>query len=228
MLDAAKKFLFVQDDDNDYKPVDKPSTIKPTAPKAVAPSVTISGDATFKTSPETSVTSVDATKFKASLATEFVNNFTDTAYAKFQKLNTGMKAKIGDTSARISTIGVSLDVSGITKDALLDDATRAVSFLTGEGSSFVSDIAERLASIESHVTNEVSQIEAAVQSKQDTIKSLQEEILDLEKTKNFTKIQANTDKTNLEMNKVAFTSVLTAMVQEVNNDISDITRYIGG
>lgn len=222
ILGKAKGFLFEgEDDDVPSAPVQKSPTV-PLKPATVQSVVVNTAYVAASAAP------AGGGHFKDALAREVTNNFVNTPYSLFQKMNNGMKPKIADSSARLMAIGTSMEIQGITKQVILDDANKVIAFLNNEANSFNNDLNSSVTEIDTKLKSRSEAIAQSVQQKQDQIKSLQDDILNLQKEKSELEISSGEAKTKLEMSRVEFSGALNALNQEINNDINDITRYIGG
>ena len=161
------------------------------------------------------------------LLSGLASNLTGSPYLNFQNMNNKMKLKIADTSTRLSAISASMEVQGVTKQAILDGATGAVAFLNNESNNFQADLDSDLKNLEQDYKNKTDNIASLLEQKQNQIKTLSEEISNLQKDKSTTDVQAQEDKTHLEVSRIEFSGSLNAILQEIRNDINDITVHLG-
>lgn len=164
---------------------------------------------------------------KQTLLDELAKNIVGSPYLQFQKINTSMKLKIGDTATRCMAIGASLDAQGITKQSLLDGANQAKQFLTQEATNFQADVNSNINNLEQQYQTKIAQIATTLEQKQNQIKALSDDISALQKEKSSLDLDVQANKTKFEVSKIEFTGALDSVLQEISTDINDITVYLG-
>lgn len=214
LFDTIKNAL-VEEDAPHVTPVDKKVETK----KSPA---TITIPATNPTQ-----TTMTSGKMKDILLSGLASSLAGSPYLNFQNMNNKMKLKIADTSTRLSAISASMEVQGITKQAILDGANNAVAFLNNESNTFQSELESNLQRLEQGYKNKTDNISSLLEQKQNQIKVLSEEISNLQKEKSTTDIQAQEEKTQLEVSRIEFSGSLNSIVQEIRNDINDINLNLG-
>lgn len=166
-------------------------------------------------------------KIKENLSDALQKKIAGTAYGQFQKISSGMKTRIVDSSTRCIATGASLEAQGITKDKILTSAQEALGFLNTELEVFSQETVQDLTTADQQFQSKSVEISTAVQQKQDQIRALQDEISDLQKQKATLDITTAEKKSHLEVDKINFQNAVSVLSQEINNDISDITRFMG-
>jgi len=182
---------------------------------------------TQKTYSSPAQTPLSSGKMKDILLNGLTSNLSGSPYLNFQNMNNKMKLKIADTSTRLSAISASMEVQGITKQAILDGANNAVAFLNNESSTFQSELELNIQRLEQEYKNKTDNISSLLEQKQNQIKVLSEEISSLQKDKSTTDIQTQEEKTHLEVSRIEFSGSLNSIIQEIRNDINDININLG-
>lgn len=215
MLKGLKNVFFeeIEEEIKETKPVAKTAPVKPQTPTAPA----------FITR-TTSNTSSGTGKIKDLLVDQLNAQLLNSPYLQFQKMNSTMRVKVADSTTRLAAIAASMEVQGFTKEKILEGARNAIAFLEQEAHTFANDIASSIQQTEQDYTNKVGQIDQLLVQKQDAIKTLSDEILNLQKEKSSLGIENQQQKSKLEVDKIEFNSSMTALQQEINNDITDLSR----
>jgi hypothetical protein len=196
----------------------------PPTPKAVSAISTVP-----YVSPSTYLTPVSTganVHIKEKITTEVAAKFATSPYLQFQKVSNGMRSKINDVPTRFLASGSALEVQGITKQAILDGTNSILVFLNTEGAEFESSTAIDLKNLENDFQSKVQKISVGLQTKQEQIKALTEEISAQQIEKSTLEVALTAAKTKIEIDKIEFNGALTAIMHELNTDISDINKYL--
>lgn len=171
------------------------------------------------------VAHVTSGRFKDKLVAEVQAKFQGQPYMQFQKIATGMKAAIADVGTRTVATVASLTAQGTGKDKILASANDALLFLSSEGQNFHNEISNDIANLDAAHTEKSQKISMDLEAKQAQIKTLSEEISALQIEKSQAEVKLIEEKTKLQVTKAEFEGCLNSLVQEINSDVSDVTRY---
>lgn len=186
--------------------------------------------------PIAGISSVEATpvlpengKIKEALKEELNKNIEGTPYSLYLRTIEVLKPSIPDQSVRCVAASGSLTAQGFTKAQLLDSIqTKGINFLNNEFAAFEQDINKQLNEIQTYTDNQIVAIDDTVKKKREEIERLTKEILEHNQQKDILSADLVHKKAKLELAKMEFSSAHKNLVQEIQSDLDNITKLIGG
>jgi hypothetical protein len=217
-----KKFIYDSDAENEELSKD----LKPSKTKAAAPVRTASYQ-TGATVPTMTGAETGSGKIKEKLVNKLQDKVKGTAYAQFQLINSAMKTKIADPSTRLIAAGASLGAQNVTKQAILEGANNALSFLESEAQGFAATIANDIQNLDRELSTKKEAIEASIKQKNADIVRISEEMAKLQQDKSQLEIDIAASKNKLELVKAEFGVAHGTLTQEIQSEVRDINQYMG-
>jgi hypothetical protein len=228
MLDKIKSALFYTEEEEEFVLPTSPAThqsptgfVKPTGP--AVPSVI-----TYGVRPESDASLVNSGTMKDQIAAELAKAIEGQAYGKFKQMSTSLKARIPDASQRTIATGATLEIQGVKSLDILTAARSALAFLDGEANSFETEATSDAQTTDAQVEQLKATTATTVADKEAQIKKLQDEITQLHQDQLQAESEAIKTKGAIEVSRAQFRSAMSQVKAELEQDIKDVTLYLGG
>jgi len=182
--------------------------------------------------PSTAATPV-VTTTKTSKATKILqealesNALDSYDYLKFKNATQELAKDILDEKLRFKTVFSAAKVMGVTPAKLVQTADHYLTVLNQELKNFNEAVEEQIKTKIVGSLNEVTLLEDSIVAKTADIKELTANVNTLTAQKNILAAKVETDKALIDDNKITFLAVQATMVQDIKNDITKLTNYLG-
>ena len=214
--------LFVEiDHSTDKKKVEqKPLATQPTSPSNQHLPLNTSST---PVQPSATLTTAELEKFEKHFTQLFEQaNMPGPDYYEFVKTDDTLKAHIADEKARFGAVFATLSIQGLTKQKLLDAAEYYKQVIQKDKLQFESAIDEKSkAELESR-KNEVSSLEARVQTNSEQIRKLTEEIQASQQRAEVLRNEITSEEQRILNNKQGYLTACTALLNKIDTDIQKI------
>lgn len=228
MFDKIKNAMFYTEPEDDFVMPEK-TTAPPTKGGFVAPTGPANPSVVSYGVPVgTDASAVNSGTMKDQIATELLKATEGQAYGKFKQMSLNLKTRIPDNGQRIIATGATLELSGVKSVDILIAARDAVAFLDSEANSFETEAVNDIQNATTELADLKIKIATMIAEKEEQIKKLQEEVSQCQKDELHFESETIKTKGAIEVSRAQFKSAMAQVKAEVEQDIKDVTLYLGG
>lgn len=154
------------------------------------------------------------------------NNQPGFDYLEFRQSLVNLGKLNMDESTRFKSAYAAAQAMGVTPASLINSAKTYLNILDGEGKKFAIAEQNQRTKVVEERKNELQQIQAEIQKKQETISRLQNEVEQWTKNLEDKKAEAAALGSKLEQTKAKFEAALRSLTGQITGDVDKMNQYL--
>jgi hypothetical protein len=195
--------------------------------KQSAPTSKTAAASTPRVSPQFVMNNEDYDKFEKHFEKMFEQaNMPGPDYYEFWKMMETLEAHIKDEKARISATFASLSIQGLTKEKLVETATKYKELINLDKAQFEKVANDKSEKDIGNKRKELQQLEETIVKHSELIQKLTKEISDSQVAMGKLKAIITEEETKLAKNKQGYNVACEAMMRKISDDINKIQTTI--
>ncbi|MDD5589170.1 MAG: hypothetical protein PHP92_03900 [Candidatus Nanoarchaeia archaeon] len=155
------------------------------------------------------------------------NNIDGFDYFEFRNALKTMASSIPDETTRFNAALATASSMNVDVEKLIETAKQYISILNEEGKKFEEDLESETTTMNNLIKENII-IEKSIKDKSNTIKTLTDEIAELQIKKKNNEDEITKNKSSLDVAKQQFITARDQLITDIKNDISKLNTYIKG